>query len=147
MQGQVSSSADVAPIEEGSDVERASADGSVAHHDQDLVAQPRGTRTRSKSEISKPKVYTDGTIHYSLFTSTGEPQTLDEAFGSKDWKIAMDTEYSALQGNNTWHLVAPKEGKNIIDCKWVFKVKKRPTDPLNGIKQDWLRKASNSAMV
>jgi hypothetical protein len=46
-------------------------------------------------------------------------------FGSKNWKIEMDTEYNALQGNETWHLVAPKEGKNIIDCKWVFKVKRK----------------------
>jgi hypothetical protein len=52
---------------------------------------------------------------------------VDEAFDSKDWKTAMDTEYNALQGSCTWHLVAPKEGKNIIDCKWVFKVK-RTTD-------------------
>jgi hypothetical protein len=49
---------------------------------------------------------------------------VDEAFGSKDWKTAMDAEYNALQGNCTWHLVAPTEGKNIIDCKWVFKVKR-----------------------
>jgi hypothetical protein len=83
----------------------------------DLVAHQRGIRIRSKSGISKPKVYTDGTVQYSLFTSIGEPQTLDQAFGNKDWMKAMDTKYNALQNNETWHLVAPTKGKNIIDCK------------------------------
>ncbi|KAK1610562.1 hypothetical protein QYE76_034235 [Lolium multiflorum] len=37
---------------------------------------------------------------------------------------AMDEEFQALQKNNTWRLVPPESGVNIIDSKWVFKVKK-----------------------
>lgn len=37
----------------------------------------------------------------------------------------MQEEYMALQRNKTWHLVENKKGNNIIDCKWVFKVKKK----------------------
>jgi histone deacetylase 1/2 len=37
----------------------------------------------------------------------------------------MDAEISALMKNNTWHLVPPPRGKNIIDCKWVWKVKRK----------------------
>jgi hypothetical protein len=37
----------------------------------------------------------------------------------------MDSEYNALIKNNTWHLVSPKAGTNIINCKWVYKIKKR----------------------
>lgn len=37
----------------------------------------------------------------------------------------MDTEFSALLKNNTWHLVPPQKGKNVIDCKWVYKIKKK----------------------
>ncbi|KAG8051057.1 hypothetical protein GUJ93_ZPchr0009g646, partial [Zizania palustris] len=84
--------------------------------------------TRSQSGISKKKVYSDGTIRYdkqSLFTATGEPQFLEEALAHKEWKHAMDLEYEALIRNNTWHLVPPKEGRNIIDCKWVYKVKRK----------------------
>jgi hypothetical protein len=37
----------------------------------------------------------------------------------------MDVEYEALEKNQTWHLV-PSEGiKNIIDCRWVYKVKRK----------------------
>jgi hypothetical protein len=27
--------------------------------------------------------------------------------------------------NRTWHLVPPKEGKILIDCKWVYRIKKK----------------------
>jgi histone deacetylase 1/2 len=36
----------------------------------------------------------------------------------------MDKEYSALMKNKTWHLVPPNQSMNIIDCKWVYKVKR-----------------------
>jgi hypothetical protein len=42
-----------------------------------------------------------------------------------NWKKAMDVEYMALMKNKTWHLVPPEQGRNIIDCKWVYKVKRK----------------------
>jgi hypothetical protein len=36
----------------------------------------------------------------------------------------MEEEFQALQKNNTWRLVPPVSGVNVIDSKWVFKVKK-----------------------
>jgi hypothetical protein len=77
-----------------------------------------------QSGIQKPKVYTDGTFKYGCFTSTGEPQVLDEALHDRNWKQAMDVEYSALMNNKTWHLVPYQQDKNIIYCKWVYKIKR-----------------------
>ena len=37
----------------------------------------------------------------------------------------MDKEYDALLKNQIWHLVPPQQGKNVIDCKWVYKLKKK----------------------
>jgi histone deacetylase 1/2 len=37
----------------------------------------------------------------------------------------MEAEFSALQTNKTWQLVPPRPGVNIIDCKWVFKIKQK----------------------
>jgi len=37
----------------------------------------------------------------------------------------MDAEHQALVRNRTWHLVPPPRGKNIIGCKWVYKVKRK----------------------
>jgi histone deacetylase 1/2 len=54
--------------------------------------------------------------------------------GNKNWKEAMDVEYNALVKNNTWRLVPPKRGSNIIDCRWVFKVKLKADGTLDKYK-------------
>jgi histone deacetylase 1/2 len=91
-------------------------------------------RTRSQAGIHKPEVYTDGTIRYGCFTLPGEPHNINEALENKNWKNAMDLEYSALMKNKTWHLVPPKKGTNIIDCKWVYKIKRRAGGSLDRYK-------------
>jgi hypothetical protein len=35
----------------------------------------------------------------------------------------MDDEYRALIKNTTWHLVPPRPGLNVVDCKRAFKIK------------------------
>ena len=87
-------------------------------------------QTRSRSGIVKEKQYNDGTIRYdkikrAFLTTTGEPLNLDDALANKNWKEAMDSEYNALMKNKTWHLVPPKYGDNVIDCKWVYKIKRK----------------------
>jgi hypothetical protein len=37
----------------------------------------------------------------------------------------MQDEITALHKNNTWHLVPPSKGNNLIDCKWVYKLKRK----------------------
>jgi hypothetical protein len=90
--------------------------------------------TRLQSGIRQPKVYKDGTVCYGCFTSSGEPQCLTEALGDKNWKATMDDEYDALIKNETWHLVPPKKGRNIIDCKWVYKIKRKADGSLDRYK-------------
>jgi histone deacetylase 1/2 len=84
---------------------------------------PRG-RTRLQSGIHKQKIYTDGTVRYGLLTAIGEPTSTQDAFSDTQWRKAMEEEYNALLKNKTWHLVSPTSNKNIIDCKWVYRVKK-----------------------
>ena len=60
-----------------------------------------------------------------MFSSTGEPDSLQEALEDPTWKKAMQDEYDALLRNGTWRLVPQKQGTNIIDCKWVYKIKKK----------------------
>jgi hypothetical protein len=59
-----------------------------------------------------------------LLTAIGEPSTLGEALDDVRWREAMNDEYQALMDNKTWHLVPPSSTRNIIDCKWVFHIKK-----------------------
>ena len=90
-----------------------------------MVQQPPGVRARLRKGIRHPKKYTDGTIRYGMLSSTCEPLTLTEALNDPKWHDAMKEEYSALIENKTWHLVPPSSKKNIINCKWVHRVKKR----------------------
>lgn len=37
----------------------------------------------------------------------------------------MESKHRALLQNKTWHLVPPPKGKDIIGCKWVYKIKRK----------------------
>jgi hypothetical protein len=64
-------------------------------------------------------------VRYGLLAISGEPQSHIEALGNEQWKNAMDAEFQALLKNDTCHLVPPKLGANNIDCKRVYKVKRK----------------------
>lgn len=42
-----------------------------------------------------------------------------------EWRHAINVEYAALIRNKTWHLAPANPKLNIIDCKWVFKLKQK----------------------
>jgi hypothetical protein len=85
---------------------------------------PLHAKTRLQNQIVKPKKLFPGMTRYANYCSTGEPETLHESLNDPLWKKAMDEEYSALMCNQTWHLIPVAQAKNLIDCKWVYKVKR-----------------------
>jgi hypothetical protein len=92
-------------------------------------------RARLQGGIPNPKVYHDGTIRYGCLASTDrEPSTISEALCDENWKIAMNNEIDALMKNKTWHLVPPQSGRNVIDCKCVFKIKRKVDGSLDRYK-------------
>jgi histone deacetylase 1/2 len=96
----------------------------------DPAASQHAMITRHRDQTRREKEYTDGTVRYDRikfgnYCSTGEPSNSTEAFDDARWKTAMDEEYSALMKNQTWHLVPYVCGQNVIDCKWVYKVKRK----------------------
>jgi hypothetical protein len=46
----------------------------------------------------------------------------------------MDNEFGALLRNQTWHLVPPKSGANVIDCKWVYNIKRKSNGSIDRCK-------------
>lgn len=89
-----------------------------------VLARPR---TRLQDGIRKPKVRTYGTIPFGLLCTNGQhdlPRTIRDALCDPTWKTAMDDEMVALARNNTWHLIDPPRDSNLIDCNWVYKVKR-----------------------
>jgi hypothetical protein len=79
-------------------------------------------------------VYTDGAILYGMLTITGEPSSLTEGLSDANWKKAMDHEFAALVKNKIWHLVPLQKGTNVIDCKWVYKIKRKVDGSLDRYK-------------
>ena len=56
-----------------------------------------------------------------------DPLTLEEAMRRPDWPkwdLAIKTELDALKKAGTWGIVERPKGRNIVKCKWVFKIKK-----------------------
>jgi hypothetical protein len=87
-------------------------------------AHPYGTRLRHN--LRQPKVRTDGTVTYSAIrSSSSEPTSHIAAMKHPLWRQAMNDEFHALLKNKTWHLIPPRPGLNVIDCKWVFKLKQK----------------------
>ncbi|XRB19760.1 retrovirus-related Pol polyprotein [Pseudoscourfieldia marina] len=75
---------------------------------------------------------THSALDYAFATDVSEtpgfePRTYEEAIHSKDherWILAIDSELNSHQLNGTW-IVIDNDGtvKNLIGCKWVFKIK------------------------
>jgi hypothetical protein len=88
----------------------------------------------TKAGIQRPKIFTDGTVHYDNCVVVEQLRDLFAALGDPQWNAAMDFEFSALVHNKTWHLVPPAPGRNLIDCKWVFKIKRKADDTIDHYK-------------
>lgn len=56
-----------------------------------------------------------------------KPVSLKKTMAQPDWpewKIAIKRKYNFLIENDTWKLVSPSNGANIITKKWYFILKK-----------------------
>lgn len=76
--------------------------------------------TRSSTGIFKPNP------KFALTASASEisvPKSAKSALLIPQWKDAMIREFNALQDNGTWTLVPRLPEDNVINTKWVFKVK------------------------
>ena len=66
-----------------------------------------------------------------------EPKAVHEALNgeqSSQWREAMESEYSSLLQKDTWDLVPPPEGKNVVGSRWVLKVKRDENGSVNRFK-------------
>ena len=75
--------------------------------------------TRSKHGIYKPKAL-QVTHDYTVI----EPPPFAIAAKHLQWVAATDDEFKSLQQQKTWSLVPRPANKNIVTCKWVYKLKR-----------------------
>jgi hypothetical protein len=88
-------------------------------------SEQNAPRTRLQAGIRKPKIFSDCTVCYGNSCVTEEPHNLSTALSDPNWKAATDDEFSALMRNQTWHLLPPISGRNLNDCKWIYKMKRK----------------------
>ena len=50
--------------------------------------------------------------------------TFEEAIQEARWRLAMDEKMKAIKRNDTWQLATLPKGKQFVEVKWIFKVKK-----------------------
>ncbi|KAL1488506.1 hypothetical protein ABEB36_014972 [Hypothenemus hampei] len=85
---------------------------------------------RERREIKLPTKLADYQLNYTEYDI---PQTYEEAISGPEkaeWRKAIKEEFDALISNETWKMVPKPENKNLVDSKWVFKIK--PTEDKNG---------------
>ena len=80
-------------------------------------------QTCGKSGISKRKLLLHTKTLNPLET---EPPSYKVASNYPEWQSTMLDEYTALQRQQTWSLVPPPSNHNIMGCKWVYKIKRKP---------------------
>ena len=60
----------------------------------------------------------------TAYNSLTEPKNMNEAINNPIWKKSMDKELKAQINKNTWEMVIPPEGVNIVESKWTYCLKK-----------------------
>lgn len=89
--------------------------------DDSRTASPK-LRRSSRTMKPNPKY-----AQVSLIECSEEPKNMREALKCVDrehWKKAISDELNALVENGTWEIVDLPPGRNAIDSKWTFKIKR-----------------------
>ena len=66
-----------------------------------------------------------------------EPVNLRDALKrpeKNEWMKAIESEYESLKENNTWTITILPKGKQVIDTKWVFKLKRDSNNNISRFK-------------
>ena len=81
-------------------------------------------QTKSKSGIHKRKAFLTSIQDSSLVDmSLTEPATYKSSIKAPVWLQAMQDELNALHTQGTWSLVLLPAQRNLVGCKWIFKIK------------------------
>jgi hypothetical protein len=86
---------------------------------------------RSQNNVRQIQQHTNGTVRYPLprallsEAALLEPTCFSNAVKVSEWRNAMQVKFNAPLKNRTWSFVPPQATKNVVGCKWVFKLKRK----------------------
>ncbi|KAM1206793.1 hypothetical protein ACFX2G_007517 [Malus domestica] len=80
--------------------------------------------TRSKAGIFKPKAL--ASTKHPINSLNFVPTTFLQASKHDHWMKAMSKEFQALQSIGTGSFVPSTPHQNLVGCKWVFRIKRKP---------------------
>jgi hypothetical protein len=73
----------------------------------------------------------------AMAEADGLEPTYDEAKRRSDWpqwQIAIKVELEALRAAGTWEVVERPKDTNVVDSKWVFRIKKKANGSIDKYK-------------
>lgn len=79
--------------------------------------------------VLRPHNQPNALLHQSPVPNSppmSEPTSYTAAAKSAQWRAAMSAEISALLQNQTWSLVPSTIAHNVVGCKWVYRIKRKP---------------------
>ncbi|XP_076904346.1 uncharacterized protein LOC143559751 [Bidens hawaiensis] len=98
--------------------------------DYDVKLPPSLNQEHSSSSSNQEP----STLFLAAITSNNEPKYYGQAVKNPKWIEAMKTEIKALEENGTWTLEELPKGKHVIDSKWVYKIKYKPSGEIERYK-------------
>ena len=95
------------------------------YHCYTTVSQPTHVPYSLSSVLSYDKLSSSHHALVHAISSHVEPTSFTQAVAIPKWQQAMQVELQALEVNGTWSLTTLPPGKQVVVCKWVYKLKFR----------------------
>lgn len=97
----------------------------IANPSDHETTQNYKARLRDRKTLKLPRKLADHEI-FTNFVDINVPFNYEEALrcdNSENWINAMEEELKAHRENNTWSIVKEPKSQNIIDVKWLYRMK------------------------
>ncbi|WVZ87057.1 LOW QUALITY PROTEIN: hypothetical protein U9M48_033752 [Paspalum notatum var. saurae] len=91
--------------------------------------------TRRAAGVLRPAALSTAAVEPGI---SPVPSSVRDALADPHWRRAMEEEYAALLANQTWDLVPPPPGGNVVTGKWIWTHKRRADGTLDRYKARWV---------
>ncbi|GJS33973.1 putative RNA-directed DNA polymerase [Tanacetum coccineum] len=115
-------------------------DNSEAYYGDDVILatqRPANLRQNPKQRVPYNLSANHATV---LPTTITETTSFIVANNSLEWRQAMKKEYDALMKNGTWSLVPRASNTNVVDGKWVYRLKRDKNGAITRYKARFITK-------